>query len=1099
MKKVLLSGKAITVFLIFFTIVLQSGNVFGQRFLQAVENPETANFYDIKKAANEFWKNIPKNERRGWKQYKRWENFWEQRVYPTGEFPNPIDIMNEIDFFNRTHDKNSDKAMASSWTLLGPKVIPEETSHARGQGLGRINVVRFHPTNDNIFWVGTASGGIWKTTDGGATWVDLPMTQFMSIAISDIAVCPTNPDILYAATGDANGSFSTAGEFYSVGVIKSTDGGDTWSATGIVSEMENRKLYTRILVDPDNENVLIVASNSGIQKSTDGGDTWQTKSSAGYFKDLEFKPDDKNIIYASTFSNPGGTAAFWRSSDFGETWTQILRGGELAGASRIALAVTPDNPDLVYGLAAQAKTDGFHSFWISGDAGLSYEITAITETTNNILGRYDGLQTTTPPDSSGQGWYDLCLAISPDDESEIFTGGINVWKSADQGYFFEKVTHWQKDGNAPFVHADHHDLMFQPGTGVLFNTNDGGIWKSSDKGVNWTDLTEGMSISQFYRFSCSQTDPNMIIGGAQDNGTSLWKDGKWTHVNAGDGMDCQINPVNPKYIYASTPNGNISMSNDGGNSFTYVLGEYITGNEGAWLSPLVLDPSNPDIVYAGFRDIWRSQKNGELNTWVKISDINAGSKIQYIAVSPSDSKTVYASSNRTIYKTKNLIDWSGLTCPGGKAITYIAVDPVNPDRFWVSVSGYSDGQKIYEYDGSEWINISGNLPNVPVNCIVYQNNSPNRIYAGTDVGVYVTENNTKEWTVYGENLPHIIVNDIEIQYTAKKLRIATYGRGIWETDIVVNTLDDPDVSVTGELEFCKGDSVIFEAPEGFASYDWSNGETTRIIVVKESGNYSVIVTDSEGNTGASTPIKVEVYPQPDLDIVVTGGDFPLCEGMELGTLTLTAPEGLSDFKWASGETTLSITIDQLGTYSYTGATEYGCQVSGSIDVIINPLPDKPEITREHNTLISSEAVTYQWYKDDSKLLGQKDQTLDLLVDKHGIGDYTVEISDDNGCENTSEPFNVATSVKETLEDNTVLSIHPNPSSGIFNISLLLEQATDLRISVKNLVGEELFAINEQHYGGAFNEIIDLNNFANGVYFLNISYDGKLIVRKIVKE
>jgi len=294
-----------------FLLVISIGMMFNISILlsgdklQEILSKPNPNFFEIQKTRLEQFQLQDASERRGWKQFKRWEYFWGQRTYPSGEFPNGYKIYEDYTKFYKETNRN--KLQGVQWRLLGPINTPSSSS-VREQGLGRINVVRVHPQNENELWIGAASGGLWRSTNNGSTWQNFPFTNFLSLGVSDIAIAKSNPNIVYVATGDADGSIGSGGkDFYSIGLIKTTDAGATWSVTNFSKELHESTLISRVLVNPDNENIVIIATNNGIYKSIDGGISWELKTSEGAFIDMEFKPGDHNILYASTYSFGGSS------------------------------------------------------------------------------------------------------------------------------------------------------------------------------------------------------------------------------------------------------------------------------------------------------------------------------------------------------------------------------------------------------------------------------------------------------------------------------------------------------------------------------------------------------------------------------------------------------------------------------------------------------------------------------------------------------------------------------------------------------------------------------------------------------------------------
>ena len=335
-----------------FILVLTVGKSYGQLTLEKLDQLDNPNFFQIKEANEQYWKDIPIEERKGWKQFKRWEYFWGKRTFPTGKFPDTKPLLDEINKLrtNKEIKKNDMTLSTKEWKLLGPIEHPEVTSGLRQQGLGRINRVRFHPTNLNEIWIGSASGGVWKTVDGGKNWINFPFTEFLSLGVSDIAISESNPNIVFVATGDIEPANSK--KFYTIGLLKTTDSGLSWSVTGMSSTLQQGKQVGSVLVHPSDPNIVITGTNDGIYKSTDGGETFTQKRSGGYFVDLEFMPGNPNVIYGSTLSW-GGEGNIFRSTNLGDTWSVSQT---ISGVNRIAIAVTSANPSRVYALCSDRKS-----------------------------------------------------------------------------------------------------------------------------------------------------------------------------------------------------------------------------------------------------------------------------------------------------------------------------------------------------------------------------------------------------------------------------------------------------------------------------------------------------------------------------------------------------------------------------------------------------------------------------------------------------------------------------------------------------------------------------------------------------------------------
>ncbi|MCP4156305.1 MAG: glycosyl hydrolase, partial [bacterium] len=428
---------------------------------------------------------------KGWKQFKRWEWFMENRVNNAG-YLDSMKLWEALKVKKRRF--SGTKTATSNWTEIGPRAIP-----TAGGGLGRINCITVDPGNSNIMWVGSPSGGLWKTTDGGANW-STNTDDLAAIGVSWILIDPDDTDIMYIASGDGD-----AGDCYSLGVLKSTDGGDTWNTTGLQSTTTDFRRIRKLLFYPGDTDTIIAAVNQGIYKTTDGGTTWSNKQS-GDFKDIEVNATDPTIWYAAARSD-----GIYKSTNSGNTWTQLTTGLPTSGFDRMELDISQSTPTTIYALYSKTSDDGFYGLYRSTDSGNNW---TQQSSTPNLLGwSYAG------DDSGGQGWYDLTLAVNPTNANEVYVGGVNVWKSTDAGVSWDSIAHWNGAGGRPYVHADHHFMEFLPGSSVLLSGNDGGVFKTTDSGDTWSDISNGLGIHQIYRLGVSQQLEADIVVGNQDNGS----------------------------------------------------------------------------------------------------------------------------------------------------------------------------------------------------------------------------------------------------------------------------------------------------------------------------------------------------------------------------------------------------------------------------------------------------------------------------------------------------------------------------------------------------------------------------------------------------
>ena len=791
---------------------------FGQDWVDMMQDPNT-NFYQTQSSFNDFWEGKTIEKGKGWKQFKRWENFIEQRVYPDGNLQPQI-LFEENQNLNSRND-NFRMMPPNVWTQVGPNNVPLEGS-GRKRGIGRLNSIVFHPTNADILYVGAPAGGFWKSTNAGQTWST--STDFLNnLGVSDIAIHPSNPDTLFIVTGDRDG-----GDTYAYGVMRSYDGGLSWQTTGLSFNITSSYRGNRILIDPLDPNIVIVATSNGVYRSIDGGDNFVHTFPGENLVSMEFHTTNSNIIFAGS----KGNTSVYKSVDNGINWSQSGSGlPSTNDVRRACIAVTNDNPNVVYALFGN-NDNGFYGLYKSIDEGNSW-----TQQSNspNLLG-----WSTNGSDNGGQAWYDLALTVSPTDEDIVFVGGVNCWKSDDGGVNWNLNTHWYGGGGANYMHADEHMLQYNSLDNKVYSANDGGLYYSDDDGNNWTDISDGLQITQFYKLGVSQTVQDLVIGGTQDNGTFLKNNLNWDAVIGGDGMECIIDYSDEDIMYGSVYYGDIRKSTNGGNSFSSIA----PANNGAWVTPYILDRTDPQTIFIGYEELYKSDDGG--NSWnIITSNETNGGKIDQLQISKSNPDVIYFSDNANIFKTNDGgNNWTNVSSSlPNKTITSIAIHPTNEDKLWISFSGYSSGEKVYfsEDSGSNWSNISGTLPNVPANTIVLNEmDSLETIYLGTDLGVFIKDSTTNDWNNFNNNsLPNVIVSELEIQYPSNKLIAATYGRGLWNIDLLITSPPLANFNVDDSV-FCNIPATVNFTNTSYYSnsYYWDFGDGNFSTSTNPSHTYS---------------------------------------------------------------------------------------------------------------------------------------------------------------------------------------------------------------------------------------------------------------------
>jgi PKD repeat protein len=555
--------------------------------------------------------------------------------------------------------------------------------------------------------------------------------------------------------------------------MKSTDGGVTWQQ---VNTGMGNATVSKLLIHPLNHEILYAATSSGVYKTDNGGASWSNLSGGGNWKDMVFKPGDPMTIYAVT------GAALHRTQDGGSTWTQLSTG---SGGNRGVVAVTPANPEIVYFLVTNPET--YKATYRSTNGGDSF---TQMSTSPNIMGR------DCTGGSAGQAWYNLCIAADPVNPDVILVGGINIFSSSNGGQNWEIVAHWTGDCSVDYVHADVHVFETNPLNDKLYAGCDGGCWHTSDMGSNWTYASQGLGISQIYKIGQSKTVSKLVMNGYQDNGTNLWSDTTWRHVSGGDGMECAIDPTNPKYRYSSIYYGSIyRLYNNNNNGLIGGSGVNGITEEGAWVSPFLIDNSNSNSMYLGLKNVWRSNniKNGNVSgvTWTKITSHLPAGNCRVLRQSYIDPGLIYlVKEGQVFYRTDNAQAsspvWISLSSqlPGSSTPTAVETDPMHLDHVYIT-----SGRKVYLSTdrGLSWTDISGTLPDVNLNTIVCANGPHSGLYVGSDIGVFYKDDLMNDWIPFTSGLPAAAkVTELEIfqdnlNPDNNRIRAATYGRGLWES------------------------------------------------------------------------------------------------------------------------------------------------------------------------------------------------------------------------------------------------------------------------------------------------------------------------------
>ena len=753
----------------------------------------------------------------GYKQFRRWQYFAERSMDENGKLKSPEFFYNNLQNYNSTINNEglAARTVVGSWEEMGPSYW--NATSGWNPGVGRITSISIDKTNQNHIIIGSETGGVWKTTDGGSSWTVLT-DNLANIDVYSLAIDPSNSSNYFWGSTSGN-------------IFKSTDSGSTWSFHGSLTNGRVNK----ILIHPTNSAIMYAsAENVGLYKSVDGGSTWNSiyfvATGNGY--DFEFKPGDPSVIYASG-------SDFYKSTNNGTSFSKITGSGiDAFSNGPKMIGVSPNNSSIVYVL--ESLNGAFGALYKSTDSGSTF--IKIDHTNKNYFG-----YSSDPEDEDdagvGQAPRDMDIAINPNDVNDIHIAGVNTWRSIDGGTSFNISSQWTPNNanslNIGYCHADIDILEFV-GIGVdtkLFVGSDGGIFKAENPTTvasnYYTDLTAGLGIRQFYKIGVSQTNPVVVTGGSQDNGSSvLGTNGNWTDWLGADGMEGFVDKTDSQTIYGTMQFGSFIKSFDGGNNITGVTQPDDKGGDydWNWIVPFEQDPIIQDVIYCAFDEVYKSIDGGI--SWTSISQ-NFANNIDHLKIASSDNNYMYLAINGEFwYTTDGGMLWtqSSLNLGVNRIINSIAVHPTDPTKIAIATT---DNQKVLVStdNGASFTSIAWDLPGssfIP-QAVVWQDNGKDGLYVGMNYGVFYTDNaigNT--WTAFNNGLPNVRINELEINNVEGKIYAATYGRGLWRSNLYNSTLKVDD--------FTLNDLSIYPNPaSNEINLKWNNSEDVSIRIYNSLG------------------------------------------------------------------------------------------------------------------------------------------------------------------------------------------------------------------------------------------------------------------------
>ena len=757
MKQKILSIGLGKVLVVFGLLLAVSAALLGYSRLSVNHSSNEEAELNVPRTENEFEEDAEKRE--DW--------FIQQRQYPFDKIP---DDARRRAFESRPAE--SDAPDAATWNAVGP--LPTTSAFPNNWGItsGRINAVTVSPANSNIVLVGGATGGIWRSTNGGTSFAPVTDTQ-VDLAVGSITFAPSNANIVYAGMGDK------ASQYLGTGVLKSIDAGATWTRVSNAT-LPSPGQSSKIEVDATDPNRVYLAlytlrSNGtifagGFYYSTDGGVNW-TRTLSGTARDLVRDPTNAQVLYVAMQSvfTAGFSAGVLKSTDKGLTWTQSYN----AASGNIKLAISASNPQVLYTLSNSGATPQLAR---SADGGATW--TNLGSATFNVAG-------------SNQSGYNLYVFVNPTNPNIVYVGMKDVFRSTNGGASFTNLTNNFTLANAytpnsSKAHPDQHHFYISPADpNQMFVANDGGIWKSNDGGGTFQSMNASLGLTMFTSIAIHPTNASIIYGGTQDNGTQRRTGAlTWKEFSGGDGGQTVIDALDPTIIYSTYVNGSVTRWLNNSNTYDGQIGsdDIFNNDRVAFYPPFVGNSVNSNLYFGTYRLYISTDRGDNWNEPGGATDLTNGGVLSAIGVGRANINTIYTGSNdgRVMVSTDGGINWTQRTTNlPNRFIKSIIVSPTNSNVAYLTVSGFGSGHVFKTTNaGVSWTDISSNLPDIPVNTLLVDPLNAATLYIGTDIGIYTSTNDGGAWAGLNAGLPPTIVNELDAQPTGQ-IVAATYGRGAY--------------------------------------------------------------------------------------------------------------------------------------------------------------------------------------------------------------------------------------------------------------------------------------------------------------------------------
>lgn len=1077
--------------IILLTLVCCSINALAQEpAYKKMMHDNSINFYTVCKEAENYFSTIDIHKKgSGWKPFQRWKEANEYKYFPGGDRSNvdPYFVSKQYKTFLNQYGNAQNKLFSSGWNEVGPSTIDSLTGHYSA-GLGRIEDVHVAPSNPNTIYIGSRSGGLWKTTDGGQNWISAGTDFLFASGVNTVTASPTNPDSVLINVRNAQNGISH-------GIYRSINGGTAWTLSNFnptnvgFGGLGSYFVIYEIAYHPRVPNLIFIATNEGIYRSNNNLQSWTQLYSPNNFTDIAFHPTDDDVLYVYNASNPN---VILRSTDQGLSYTNSATLTGNNNTTNLEISTSGDCPDCVYA----ATTNGV---WKSTDQGQSFTFMS-------------------NPGQTCRGF-----AVNDLDTSKMIYGYVDLEQSTDGGQSFNRVTRWSLgntngsgNGNqvsyntsTDYIHADVRNAKCL--NGVFYVTTDGFLSKSTDNGITWQKLSNGVGIRENYRLGVSQSNHYKVVCGSQDNGTSFSIQDGWVEFYGADGMEALVHPLNEDWFMGSVQYGNRRRTTNGGRS--QGGGSPAGSNAADWIAPLAYNPNNHMEVF-DFRDsIYKSDDFGD-NHITLSKPLSFSGNIKNARIAENNSDIIVVARNASIDKsTDGGLTWNTIR---GNLPAYtiqdIAFDPNNDDVIIVVYARYqADNNKVYmtTTGGTTWTNITNNLGNMPIRSVVIDHTNASNIYLGAEIGVYTMPMGGNSWSLYNSGLPNMSVRELNINYGSNTLKAATWGRGLWEYNLVgrndypaivhtditsTPTMDKPkynvDQLVTSRIAYDNTLSAVY--------LEWSINTPTfgNLITMTNTVDSTWVSTSPLPNVAVGTKLFFKVFAvgqnndttetykfmytqQPFAYCIATGHDDD--GNLFIENVTMDVINNTTTNDAYTNYTTPIATLHADSSYNLdvtanTGWAEndYGAWIDFNKDAEFTDNERVlwsigPNVNNVNNTFtVPSSVINNDTVQMRVRLSYWGSEPRSCGTQFGEVEDYTVVLKSSNA------PLGI-----ENISNTIEASIYPNPTSGILHIDF--KESKKRNFSIKSQIGQIIRS------GTLYQQdnTIDLEDLTAGIYYLQI--------------